>query len=221
MSTPRVALAGNKLLAASAYLDHEKEGKRALLCLDSANGNTLWETPLDLNPWAGATIAGDVAILGCSNIRLDPKEIKRGRGQVLAVSLVDGKPKWKKPVPGGVVSSIAVKDGLAIACATDGKIRAYDVAAGNVKWTYDAAAPFFAGPAIAGDTIYAGDLKGVVHAIGLDGKDLWKIDLNASGLVKNAQIYGGPIVHGGRIYVGTCNLDASAAGSQAIVCLGE
>ncbi len=216
-----LTLAGKRLLVASAYLDHEKEGKRGLFCLDSATGDTLWESSLEFNPWAGATITGNTAILGCSNIRLDPKEIKRGRGQVLAINLEDGKPRWKKIVPGGVVSAIAVKDGLAIACATDGKIRAYDVSAGNVRWTYDAGAPLFAGAAIAGDTIYAGDLAGVIHAIGLDGKGIWKFNLNGMGSLKQAQIYGAPVIHGGRIFVGTCNLDASAAGEQAIVCIGE
>jgi len=217
-----LALAGNKLLAASAYLDLEKSGERALVCLDAASGNLSWKTPLDLNPWAGATIAGDVAILGCSNIRLDPKEVRKGRGALVAVHLADGSVKWKKMFPGGIVSSVAVKDDLAIAANTDGKVRAHDVAGGSVKWTYEAGAPLFAGAAIAGDIAYVGDLQGVVHAIKLaDGKELWKLDLNASGAAKNAMIYGSPIVHGGRIYVGTCNLDASAGSQQAVVCIGE
>lgn len=217
-----LALAGKRLLVASAYLDHEKEGERALISLDPASGDVAWKTPLDLNPWAGATIAGDLAILGCSNIRLDPKELKRGRGQLIGINLADGKVKWKKLAPGGIVSSVAVQDGKAIACATDGKVRAHDVVTGNVQWTYDAGAPLFAGAAVAGKTVYAGDLKGVVHAIGLaDGKEQWKLDLNATAGLKHAMIYGAPIVHGGRLYVGTCNLDAGEGKLQGMVCIGE
>jgi outer membrane protein assembly factor BamB len=218
-----LALAGKQLLAASAYLDVEKSGERALVCLDADSGDVQWKTPLELNPWAGATVAGDLVILGCSNIRLDPKEIRRGRGQLVALNLSDGKVAWKKIVPGGIVSSVAVSDGLAIACATDGKVRAYDLAAkGNVRWTYDAEAPLFAGPAVVGKTAYVGDLKGVVHAVSLEnGNRLWQLDLKQAVGLKNPSIYGAPAVHGGRIYLGTCQLETAGAGEQALVCIGE
>jgi outer membrane protein assembly factor BamB len=216
-----VAVVRDKVLAASAYLDLEKSGERALICLQASTGDTLWKTPLEQNPWAGATIAGDLAILGTSTIRLEPRDIPRGRGSLVAVNLSDGSPHWKKLLPGGVVSSVAVKGNLVISTATDGVVRANDVATGDLKWTYPAGAAFFAGPAIAGDVVYAGDLKGVVHAIGLaDGKEQWKLDLNASA-TKEAMIYGSPIVHEGKIYVGTCNLSAAGKGQQAIVCIGE
>ena len=145
----------------------------------------------------------------------------RGRGSLVAVNLSDGSPRWKKLLPGGVVSSVAVKGSLVISTATDGVVRANDVATGDLKWTYPAGAPFFAGPAVAGDVVYAGDLKGMVHAIGLvDGKGAWKLDLNSTA-TKDAMIYGSPIVHEGKIYVGTCNLSAAGKGQQAIVCIGE
>lgn len=217
-----LALDGKRLLVASAFLDQEKQGERAVICLDPATGNELWKCPLDFNPWSGATIAGDVAIVGCGNIRLDPKELKRGRGQLVAINLADGEVKWKKVVAGGIVSSVAVQDGLAIACATDGKVRAHDVASGNVKWTYDAGAPLFAGAAVAGKTVYLGDLKGVIHAVDLvEGNGSWKLDLNATAGLKNAMIFGAPVVHAGRLYVGTCNLDAAQGSVQGLVCLGD
>jgi outer membrane protein assembly factor BamB len=217
-----LAVAQDRILTASAYLDLEKEGDRALLCLDAATGDVVWRTAMDMNPWAGATVVGDTALLGCSNIRLDPKEVRRGRGQLLALNLADGSVKWKKPVPGGIVSSVAVKNGLAIACATDGRVRAHDLSTGNVKWTYTAFSPLFAGPAIAGDRVYAGDLAGVVHAINLsDGKSIWKLDLNREGIASDGMIFGSPVVHGGRLYVGTCNLEPSAGSRQVVVCIGE
>ena len=216
-----VTVVGDKVLAASAYLDLEKSGERVLLCLQAETGNTLWKTPLDQNPWAGATIAGDLVILGASTIRLEPKDAPRGRGSLVAVNLSDGQPRWKKLLPGGVVSSVAVKGSLVISTATDGVVRANDLASGDLKWTYPAGAPLFAGPAIAGDVVYAGDLKGVVHAIGLtDGKGAWKLDLNETA-TKDAMIYGSPIVHEGKIYVGTCNLSAAGKGQQALVCIGD
>lgn len=216
-----VAVSGNRVLVASSYLDHEKSGLRAMLCLDATTGNPAWTTPLDQNPWAGATVAGELVLFGTSNIRYEPKDIPKARGSLTALNLTDGSKKWSRKLPGGVVSSVAVKGNLVVSCCTDGSVRAHDVSTGDEKWSYAAGGPLFAGPAIAGDFVYAGDLAGNVHAIGLaDGKGAWKLDLNAAAGLKNARIYGAPIVHEGRIYVGTCNLDAEG-GKQGLVCIGE
>jgi outer membrane protein assembly factor BamB len=74
------------------------------------------------------------------------------------------------------------------------------------------------------DIAYAGDLKGVVHAIDLKtGAEKWKLDLGAHAEVQApGMIYGGPIVEKGRLYVATCNLEGPHAGQgTAVVCIGE
>ncbi len=219
-----VAVVGGKVLAASALLDDEKVGDRTLHCLDAKDGKPLWKTPLRLNPWAGPTVAGKLVIVGCSNIRFDPKAIPGGKGEIVAVDLTNGNVKWRKDVPGGVVSPVAVKDGLAIFTATDGKVRAWDAATGQEKWSHDAKAGFFAGPAIAGGTVYVADLKSVVHALSLaDGKPQWMLDLAGDANIKAAgMVYGSPVVHAGRLYLATCNLESeSAREPTAVVCIGE
>src|SRR5262249_37430158 len=135
-----------------------------------------------------------------------------------------GKVKWRKAVPGGVLSSVAVKAGLAIFTATDGKVRAWDAFTGREKWAYDARAPFFAGPAGASNLVIAADLKGVVHELNLaDGKKEWTLDLAANPTVKApGMVYGSPIVHRGRLYLATCNLGERAApGHNVVVCIGD
>jgi outer membrane protein assembly factor BamB len=82
----------------------------------------------------------------------------------------------------------------------------------------------FAPVAVAGGVVYAGDLKGVIHAIDLaNGDKKWTLDLGIDPDVKApGMIYGGPIVHGGRIYVATCNLEgAFAQKPTVVVCVGE
>jgi outer membrane protein assembly factor BamB len=119
---------------------------------------------------------------------------------------------------------VALGQGLAVAAATDGRVRAYDVNAGAFKWSYDAKAPFFAPVALAGDTVYAADLRGVVHAINLKtGGPRWKLDLGADAAVASpGMVYAGPVVHGGRVYVATCNLTGEFANKPtAVVCIGE
>lgn len=217
-----VAVVGDAVLVASGYLDAEKTGERALFSLNAADGSERWKVPLQHNPWAGATVSGDTVLVGCSNIRFDPKFVAQGQGEVIAISLATGKVQWQKKVTGGVVSPIAAVDGLAIFTATDGKLRAFDIGTSRLKWTYDGKTPFFAGPAVAAGTIYVADLAGIVHAVELSsGRKLWTLDLaNDPAVRAPGMVYGSPIVQGGRLYLATCNLDRDQKGT-VVVCIGE
>jgi outer membrane protein assembly factor BamB len=155
---------------------------------------------------------------------MDPKAIPAAKGEVVAVELDSGAVKWRKEVPGGVLSSVAAKAGMAIFTATDGRVRAWDAFTGQERWSYDARAPFFAGPAVTKGTVYAADLKGVVHALRLsDGKKQWVLDLGADPATKvSGMVYGSPTVHRGRLYLATCDLGGRAARAQnVVVCIGD
>lgn len=219
-----VNVVGDKVLVATAYLDDEKHGERAIYCLSAKDGSTLWKQPLKFNPWAGASVADGLVVVAGSNIRFDPKLIAQGQGEITAFDLADGKPRWApRPVKGGVVSSVALQGGLALFTATDGKLRAINLADGRLKWTYDAKAPFFAGAAVTSSAVYVADLKGVVHALNLiDGRQQWTLDLGADPAIKApGMVYGSPIVDGGRLYVATCNVEGdNSRQATAVVCLG-
>jgi outer membrane protein assembly factor BamB len=227
-----LAATESRVVAASAYLDDEKVGERALFGLESGHGGDgkpVWKIRLGLNPWAGATVGGGtpsnpLVFVGCSSIRFDPKAVADARGEVLAADFFTGKEKWRKEVPGGVLSAVAVTDDLAVFTATDGKVRVWKAATGDEVWSYDAKAPLFAGAAVARGVVYTADLKGVVHAISLaDGKALWTLDLAADPAVKaGGMVYGTPVLHGGRLYVTTCNLSGDAPRpAGVVVCIGE
>jgi outer membrane protein assembly factor BamB len=219
-----VAVVGDRVLVASAFLDKEQLGDKALYCLDAKTGEEKWRTPLKLNPWGGPSVGGNLVVVTGSSIGYDTKALKGAKGDVAAFDLDTGKEKWRKEVPGGVVSCAALTPELAIVTATDGKVRAFELAGGERRWIYDAKVPFFAPVAVAGGVAYAGDLKGVVHAINLsDGSAKWKLDLGTDPAVKApGMIYGGPVVQEGRVVVATCNLDAAGAKlPTAVVCIGE
>src|SRR5262249_38382085 len=140
------------------------------------------------------------------------------------LDLATGKEKWSKEVPGGVVSCVALADNLAVAAATDGKVRSFALANGERRWIYDTKFPLFAPPAIAAGVVYAGDLKGVVHAVELaSGTGKWALDLGRDpAVMAPGMIYGGPVLHGGRLFVATCNLEGPHANRPtAVVCLGD
>jgi outer membrane protein assembly factor BamB len=218
-----VAVVGGRVFVASAFLDKEKEGDRALFCLDAATGKQLWRTPLTLNPWGGPSVVGNAVVISASTIGYDPGALKQAKGSVAAFDIGDGHEKWSKSVPGGVLSCVALADGLAVATATDGKVRAYDLNDGKVRWYHgDGKAAYFAAPAVVGGVVYVGDLSGVVHALGLaDGQPRWSLDLGADPAVKaSGMIYGGPVLHGGRLFVATCNLTSKEPRPTAVVCIG-
>jgi outer membrane protein assembly factor BamB len=218
------AVSGSKLLVTSCFLDEEKVGNRALICLRAESGESVWETPLNINPWAGPTVAGGIILAGCSSIASDPSLVKQAAGEVVAADRGTGQVKWRQSVPGGVLSPVAVSNEIAFFTATDGKLRAVDVTTGAEKWTYDVGAPCFAGPAVAGVTVYAVDLKGVLHAVNArDGKRRWMMDVpGAAEVFAPGMVYGSPVVADGRIYLGTCNVHGGGAGADgALVCIAD
>lgn len=219
-----VLVSGDRIYVTSAFLDKEKLGERAVFCLNAADGSQAWKAPLKFNAWAGATLAGEHILVPCSTIRYDPKELAMGKGELLSIKAADGSVEWRKDTTGALLATAAGAGDAAVVCDTEGSVRAVDLKTGNPKWNSKVGAAFFAGPAVAGDAVYAADIDGVVHALGLaDGKARWKLDLGADAGVKApGMVYGSPIVHGGRLFVGTCNLEGKSAGGETvIVCIGE
>src|SRR5262249_41909491 len=126
---------------------------------------------------------------------------------------------WRKEVPAGVVSPISVADGVAIFTCCDGKVRGWDMKDGSEKWQYDAKAPFFAGPAVVSGVVYAADLHGVVHAINsTNGQAIWTLDLATDPKVAApGMVYGSPVVHNGRLFVATCNIEGGVNQSKTVI----
>jgi hypothetical protein len=169
-------------------------------------------------------VQGDRVVVSGSTIGYDPKLLKGAKGSLTALDLATGKPRWKKDLPGGVVGCAALTRDLAVVAATDGKVRAYSLAGGQLKWFYDGKAPFFAPVAVTGDSAYAADLRGVVHAVDLrTGAPRWKLDLGSDPTVAApGSVYAGPVLHGGRLFVATCNVAGEFVNKPTVVvCIGE
>ncbi len=219
-----MTVVGDRVLGGvGGFLDKEQLGDRALFCLDAKTGEIVWRKSLKINPWGGPSVSGKTVVVSGSTIGYDPKSLKGAKGELAAFDLDKGDEKWHKDITGGVVSCAALSDGAAVVVATDGKVRAFELATGERRWNTDLRAPFFAPPAVASGVVYAGDLRGVVHAINLaDGAEKWNMDLAADPVKAPGMIYGGPAVHGGRVYVATCNLADNGKGTPtAVVCIGE
>jgi len=216
-------VSGELLLVPSAFLEKEKVGERGLFALNAENGEIVWKARLEYNPWGGATVAGETILVPGSSIGYYYKELRAAKGDLTALDRKTGQVRWRKDIPtGGIVSCVAVHEGLAIATATDGKVRAFSVADGERAWLYDCKAPLFAPPAIAADTVYVADLTATVHALDLKtGRPLWTYPL-AKDIGNPGMVYGGITVHQGKLIVATCNLEGPSLGKPtAVVCLGN
>jgi outer membrane protein assembly factor BamB len=214
-----VTVVDGKVLVCSSHLDAEGVGDRAVFCLDARSGAILWRRPLHLNPWGGASISGKRVIVTGSSIGYYPAALRGAKGLIAAFDLTTGAELWNKNVSGGVAGCAALADGAAVITATDGKVRAFNLTDGGSRWIYDAKVPFFAPVAIAKNTAYAADFNGILHAIDLaSGSKKWSLDLGTAPETQApGMVYGGPVVHGGRIYLATCNLEGPFARQPTVV----
>ena len=218
------------VLAGSAFLDEEATGERALVCLKASDGEIVWKVPLRWNPWGPPSIAsadGKTRVLvGCSSIRFDPATLDGARGEVVAVDLDSGRMAWRREVPGGVLSPVAIDPtgSIGVFTATDGVVRGVDIATGRLVWSSAAGGPLFAGVAIAGLTVYSVDLDGRIRALDLrDGsRMLWSLDIGTHPSVKlPGRVFASPVCAGGRLYVATHNIEGPQTGEPtAVICLG-
>ncbi len=218
---------GDRIIVSSAFIENDHCGKRVVACLDKKDGKTLWETAVDLNPWAGATVDGENVIVGCSSIRYDRDQLSQGKGLLYNLDLATGNVKWKKELSGGVLGAVAVSDGMAVCTTTNGRVRAFDIASGEQKWRFAVDnSGFFTAPVISGTgenaLVYAADLRGVLHAVKLaTGEALWAMDVGRDNMVQApGGFYSSPVLHDGALYLATCNLQGDFAGQPcAIACI--
>lgn len=222
-----LAISGDSLIVASSFIEEDKAGKRAILCLNKNDGSVLWEVPLDINPWGGVTVttggaAGDTVLVACSSIRFDRKLIPEAKGEVVALDLANGNIKWRKPVNGGVLGNVTVAGAnaeITLYTSTDMKVRAVETATGNRLWSTLTDQPYFAGVAVSGGLVYAGDLGGNVHALQLtDGAKLWSINVGRDPAVQApGAIFGAPVIAKNQLLIATANLQCETPDAPGAV----
>jgi outer membrane protein assembly factor BamB len=219
-----LAITNTSIVVCSSFLDDEKIGDRSVIVVDRKTGAEMWKRPVDINPWSGASVDGDTIVVGCSSVRFDRNQVKGAKGALVGFDLGTGRLKYNIPLTGGVLSSVAIRDNVAVFCTTDGKVHAVQSKNGRPLWTYHGKEPFFAGAAIAGGVngggiVYAADVGGVLHAISLkDGSKIWTHDVGRDPLVQSpGMFFGSPVVRGEEIFVATCNVQGENADKPCVV----
>jgi len=84
-------------------------------------------------------------------------------GTVVAIDPSTGKILWRHGFPGPVLAPVSTVNGVVFASGNN-LIEALDGKTGNVLWSYRTDGDIYGGIAIAGDTIFVGDLSGQLYA---------------------------------------------------------
>jgi outer membrane protein assembly factor BamB len=168
----------------------------------------VWRTKTPYPALAAVTVAGDLVLIGCG----DGDFIRPGRnGVVLALDRKTGKIQWQtdaQTTPASVLSPVAVRGNVAVAGVGNGEVVALDLAQqGKLLWrskVSDAAA-VNAGPAITDTHVYALSADGWLGVYDRKtGEQLERHFVNNPAKPGELGMsVSGPVIAGGRVYVGS------------------
>jgi outer membrane protein assembly factor BamB len=200
------AVVGDSVVVGSGqFEEHGKTvGDRAVICLNAADGSVRWRVPVEHNPWASPAVVGDRVFVGCSSERFEEDKLARSVGEVICLSLSDGKLLWRHKAGGGVLSSVAVSGKSVVFCDSGGSVTALDLE-GKPIWQVKPAGGFMSAPTISGGYVYTADVAGVVVALKLaDGSEVWRLQLaDHPEIRKPGPLIASPAAAGGRLFLGT------------------
>lgn len=213
-------LVGDKLYVLGRQGDEE-----VTLCLNASNGKEVWNDKYEAETVKGpaATIGG-----GFKGTRSTPA-VGEGKictlgvgGVVSCLDAATGKVAWRKEAKSKPIfytsSSPIIADGKCIVFV--GKLTAYDLASGDVKWESPAGDAPYGSPVLATFdgvkqvvTPYMGGLAGVAFA---DGKVLWHVKIGPGGKEYQSN-FSTPIIDGQHvIYTANAKGKGGGGGSGTI-----
>ena len=120
-------------------------------------------------------------------------------GNLYAIDEVRGTQRWRLNFNVyWVNASPAIENGRVYATNSDAQcVDAVDVKTGKEVWRYNAERNFFGSASIAGETVYAGDFAGRLHALDKStGKERWRF------VAEGSRFDATPTIAGDRLYVG-------------------
>lgn len=143
------------------------------------------------------TTASDANVISTPAVYMDGVIFGNQNGEVVALSLKNGKRQWAFSTNGSIFSSPAVKDGKVVLGSGDGKVYCLDAKSGKQLWMYTTGAAVLGCPLIAGDTVFIGGSDHSFIALGLnDGQLRWKFDGLNGPVVSTPLLYDGKIIFG-------------------------
>src|SRR5207237_10731372 len=118
-------------------------------------------------------------------------------GEVMALSLKDGKKKWSFKTNGSIFSSPAVQSAKVVLGSGDGYVYCLNVQNGKLEWKTKTGAAVLGCPVIIRDTIFIGGSDHTFMALNLmNGNAYWTFNGLQGPVVSTPLIYGNLVIFG-------------------------
>lgn len=174
--------------------------------LELVSGRRIWQFETQSEDEDNSNIGGGLSLDGATLF------VTTGRGEVLALSVADGKPRWRKPLGTAARSAATAAEGKLFVATLDDQVVALSAVDGARLWSYAAgsAATSVLGlpaPAYADGLLVAGFGSGDLVSLRAEsGAVVWADSLAAArgrnSLVDLSAVRGRPVISEGRVFAG-------------------
>jgi outer membrane protein assembly factor BamB len=201
-------LVANRIIVADAY--------GVVIAMDRFSGKRIWRKRFDDLMGKGFSLTGFLDrsdrsfVSGGVGVGEGLVLLGTTRGEVIALSVVDGSELWRFDVGAEVGSTPVAADERVFAQAIDGKLTAMDIESGEELWTYNSRVPRLtlrgtSTPLVVDQVVYTGFASGKVTALRVEnGEPIWEqrimLPEGRSELDRIVDVDAKPLVVGSAIY---------------------
>jgi outer membrane protein assembly factor BamB/predicted MPP superfamily phosphohydrolase len=142
------------------------------------------------------TYSSDANIISTPAIKDELVIVGNQNGNLVALSVKDGKQKWSYQTNGGIFSSPAVSRKMVVFGSGDGNVYGLSQT-GKLVWINKTGASVLGSPVINGDTVFIGSSDHSFYAINLvNGKTIWQFNQLEGPVVSTPILFNDKIIFG-------------------------